>query len=162
MVPPACLQADVVEDLQRTEVRVLRQPALGGRVRTLELVQVHVLLLPAAAVPLPALSGAAEEAAATAVGCRAFHTAAAAASGTAAAAAAIAAAAAAAAATSIGADCVCRYLLAAAEYSSAAAEYGPTAAEYGSAAAAGFPMNKTATIAVQPSVASSLFYKYKN
>jgi hypothetical protein len=58
----------------------------------------------------------------------------------------------------------------AAEYGSAAAEYGSTAAEYGSvaveygsaaAAAAGFPMNKTATIAVQPSVASSLFCKYK-
>ncbi len=63
IVPPACLQADVVEDLEWTEVRVLRQPALGGRVRALELVQVHVLLLPAA-VPLPALSGAAEEAAA--------------------------------------------------------------------------------------------------
>ncbi len=63
-VPPACLQTDVVEDLEGTQVRVLRQPALCGRVRTLELVQVHVILLPTAAVPLPALSGAAEEAAA--------------------------------------------------------------------------------------------------
>jgi hypothetical protein len=60
---------------------------------------------------------------------------------------------------------VCRYFLTAAEYRSASsAEYGSVAAEFGSAAAAaaGFPMDKTATIAVQPYVASSLFYKYKN